>query len=92
MRASSHSAGKTIHFHIELTNTGLVASLANKLTLLSAKTKLRALPAYYSDNYISLLPGQTQAVDIETPAEALNGPAEIALRGWNIVANSAIVK
>ena len=78
MRATSHTEGKTVHLHVELTNTGAVASLANKLTLLSAKTKLRALPAYYSDNYISLLPGQTQAIDIETPADALIGSPEIA--------------
>ena len=47
---------------------------------------------YNTDNYVSLLPGQSQTIEIEAPAEALNGAAEIALRGWNTVPRSSIVK
>jgi hypothetical protein len=70
----------------------VLASLENKLTLIDAKDKTRILPAYYSDNYISLLPGKTRTIEVEYPASAAHGPAEITLRGWNAVAQVVPVK
>ena len=69
---------------VELTNPGTVVSLSNKLTLVSSKDKVRILPAYYSDNYISLLPGETRRIEIEYPASAGKDGAEVMLRGWNV--------
>jgi Exo-beta-D-glucosaminidase Ig-fold domain/Concanavalin A-like lectin/glucanases superfamily/Glycosyl hydrolases family 2/Glycosyl hydrolases family 2, sugar binding domain/Glycosyl hydrolases family 2, TIM barrel domain len=83
--ATSAATGDMVKVTIQLTNPTTVASLANKLTLVSAKDKARILPAYYSDNYISLLPGETRTIEIEYPSSAAHGPAEIALRGWNAV-------
>jgi hypothetical protein len=53
-----------------------------KLTLKDAITGARILPAYYSDNYISMLPGEERDVTVNFPA----GPAKpvIGLRGWNL--------
>jgi len=79
-QSSTHA--DTVEIKLSLTNDDKVASLANKLTLLDAKTKQRILPAYYSDNYISLLPGETRTVQVEYPAASAKG-AEIAVRGWN---------
>ncbi len=45
----------------------------------------RILPAFYSDNYISLLPGEQRKVEISYPASAAKGSAHVALRGWNTV-------
>ena len=59
-------------------------SLANKLTVFGGDGK-RVLPAYFSDNYISLLPGETQSVEVAFPEEALKGQPAISLRGWNVV-------
>jgi hypothetical protein len=92
IHATSRLDGANVRVHVELTNSGAVASLANKLTLFSAKTGARVLPAYFSDNYVSLLPGQTQAIDIEAPANSVAGAAEISLRGWNTIAQSVVVK
>jgi hypothetical protein len=80
--ATSRSEGAMIKVNVTLSNPDKVVSLANKLTLLDAETKERILPAYYSDNYISLLPGETRTIEIEYPASVAAG-AEIALRGWN---------
>jgi hypothetical protein len=88
MHAESHAVGKDVVVRVMLTNTGSVASLENKLTLLSAKTKARVLPAYFSDNYVSLLPGQTQTVEIDVPNAAETGALEVGLRGWNAMAQS----
>jgi hypothetical protein len=72
-----------VKVEVELTNQDKVVSLANKLTLLEAKSRNRVLPAYFSDNYISLLPGETHRIEIEYPANAMRGDVEIAVRGWN---------
>jgi hypothetical protein len=42
------------------------------------------LPAYYSDNYIALMPGETRMLTIAVPASAVYGRSlTLALRGWN---------
>ena len=64
-------------------NAGQAPALNVKLTLLDAKGN-RILPAYYGDNYLSLLPGETRAVTIDYPADAATGAAHVALRGWNV--------
>jgi Exo-beta-D-glucosaminidase Ig-fold domain/Glycosyl hydrolases family 2/Concanavalin A-like lectin/glucanases superfamily/Glycosyl hydrolases family 2, sugar binding domain/Glycosyl hydrolases family 2, TIM barrel domain len=82
--AKSTREGDAIRVRIELHNTGTAASLATKLTLLNAADGSRILPAYYSDNYISLLPGEAREIEIEYPVKSANGPAQVALRGWNL--------
>ena len=62
-----------------------------KLTLVNASGGSRILPAYLSDNYFSLLPGETREIDIEYPAGAAQGAPQIALRGWNLVRQSITV-
>lgn len=65
---------------VTLSNQGAQAALANKLTLEDA-SGARVLPAYPSDNYVSLLPGESRRITIRYPAGAV--PAKVALRGWN---------
>ena len=55
---------------ITLVNSETGAAVATKLTLKDAATGLRILPAYYSDNYVSLLPGATKTIDIAIPRQA----------------------
>ena len=81
--ATSTMNDEMAKFRVQLTNPSSVVSLANKLTLIAVKDKTRILPAYFSDNYISLLPGETRLVEIECPAGALKDKAEIVIRGWN---------
>jgi hypothetical protein len=87
--AKSARAGDEIHVQVELHNTGTVASLANKLTLTNAAGE-RILPSYYSDNYVSLLPGESQEVDIAYAAKSHNDVAQISIRGWNLAKQAAI--
>lgn len=89
--ATSANNGNIIKIKVELTNSGKIVSLANKLTLLDAKTKQRILPAYYSDNYVSLLPGETREVEIEYPGSFAKAASEIAVRGWNATPQSIAI-
>ncbi len=77
--------GDTVDVHVRVTNSGKYPSLADKLTLINGNDRSRVLPAYYSDNYISLLPGETREIDIEYPAAAADGVPNVKLsvRGWN---------
>jgi hypothetical protein len=67
---------------IDLRNTGQVAALENKLTLLRSDGS-QLLPAYYSDNYVSLLPGEDRTVTISIPKDEAKGVLRLELRGWN---------
>jgi hypothetical protein len=84
-------AGNTGHIHVQLVNEGNAAALENKLTLVNARDKLRILPAYYSDNYVSLLPGERREIDIEYPAAA-KGEPQLNLRGWNLLPTTIPIK
>ncbi len=72
------------HITVTLKNTGAAAILQTKLTLENASDGSRILPAYYSDNYVSLLPGQSRAISIDYPAAAAKGTPKLGLRGWNL--------
>ncbi|WP_343615970.1 LamG-like jellyroll fold domain-containing protein [Novosphingobium sp.] len=80
--AAPVTIGQEQELRVTLTNPATTPALAAKLTLLDAQGQ-RILPAYYSDNYLSLLGGQTQVVTIRYPARS--GPApHVSLRGWNV--------
>lgn len=67
---------------ITLQNRGRVPALMAKLTLLDA-ARDRVLPVYYTDNYITLLPGESRNVEASCPAHGKEC-ATVALRGWNV--------
>jgi hypothetical protein len=57
----------------------------NRISLINTQTKQRILPAFYSDNYISVLPGETKKIIIDhTPAANENAAVEVY--GWNVEA------
>ena len=67
---------------IKLENTGTVPALLVKLTLKDGATDARILPAYYSENYVSLLPDESRTITVAFPVS--ESKPEIALRGWNV--------
>jgi hypothetical protein len=71
---------------VTLANDAAVPVLNAKLTLLDARGT-RILPAYYSDNYVALLPGEKRSVTIRYPASQ-SGVPSVTLRGWNVVPQS----
>jgi beta-galactosidase/beta-glucuronidase len=69
---------------VVLENVGSTAAIELKLTLLEGDGKTRVLPAYYSDNYVSLLPGEKKEIVVQYPKTAGAGAVSIGLRGWNL--------
>jgi hypothetical protein len=74
---------------VHLENRGVTAALETKLTLLGADGA-RILPAYYSDNYVSLLPGETRDVEIEYPSTVTAAP-HLSIRAWNVPSQAVSV-
>ena len=91
MAVAKASSGGDAHITVMLENPGSAVVLTTKLTLLQKSNGERILPAYYSDNYVSLLPGEKRYVEISYP-EKLEQAASIALRGWNVVPSITEVK
>ncbi len=60
--------GSEQHINVKLTNPSPTTALTTKLTLLESPNGQRILPAYYSDNYISLLPNEHRTIDITYPS------------------------
>jgi hypothetical protein len=81
---ASMASGKEKVWEVHLRNTGGAAAIALKLTLRHPDGS-RILPAYYSDNYVSLLPGEERTITIQSPVDAAGaGSAQVSLRGWNL--------
>jgi hypothetical protein len=85
LAVTAHSANEKgeVHIKVRIENTGTSAAIETKLTLLEGDGKTRILPAYYSDNYVSLLPGEGKELEIASPKAAFKGGAQIGIRGWN---------
>ena len=84
VKAEAKPEGAEVRVRVNLQNDGQVALLQTKLTLLQSDGKTRVLPAYYSDNYVSLLPGESREVEIRAPSAVGGGPLVVGVRGWNV--------
>jgi beta-galactosidase/beta-glucuronidase len=87
--ASASKQSNEVRVRARLENTSSVPALATKLTLQDARGA-RILPAYYSDNYVSLLPGEVREIEIAYPKSAASS-AQLTVRGWNVSAGKANV-
>ena len=82
LAAHASTAGQDMAVRVRLRNPGSIPALAAKLTLVDEAGR-RILPAFYSDNYVSLLPGESREIEIRY-ARTHAGAAAIKLRGWNV--------
>jgi hypothetical protein len=87
--ASLSATGPTLQAHLK--NTSTIAALNTKLVTTQASDGAEVLPAFYSDNYISLLPGEERTITIDMPRAPKNQPLTLAIRGWNVVPASIAI-
>jgi hypothetical protein len=81
-RADQRRDGDEMVVAVTLGDSARTAALAAKLTLFGANGR-QILPAYFSDNYVSLLPGESRRIEIRYPASLR--AKSVKLRGWNVV-------
>ncbi|PPT55019.1 glycoside hydrolase family 2 [Xanthomonas arboricola] len=70
-------------------NASQQVALNTKLTLVDAQGQ-RILPAYYSDNYLSLVPGEQREIEIRGPSAASLRNATLQVRGWNVEPSTGV--
>lgn len=56
----------------------------NRISLVDSKTGKRILPVFYSDNYVSVLPGEKKVVAVEYSPSIVNGDIKVSISGWNV--------
>nr|WP_276902105.1 glycoside hydrolase family 2 TIM barrel-domain containing protein [Pedobacter kyonggii] len=54
----------------------------NRVALINGNTGERVLPAFYDDNYVSILPGESKTVTVEYTGKQSNLAVEVY--GWNV--------
>ena len=69
----------------ELINDTKEPALMIRLKVISGKSKKRILPVIYSDNYISLMPGEKKTIEIELKNEdTMEDKPDVVLEGLNL--------
>jgi hypothetical protein len=69
---------------ITLSNNSSAPALQTRIRAISSSTNEDILPAFYSDNYFSLMPGESKTVAVEfNPKYAKGGSPVFELSGWN---------
>jgi mannosylglycoprotein endo-beta-mannosidase len=56
----------------------------NRISLVDSATATRILPVFYSDNYVSVLPGEERTVTIDYPPTVRISDARVSVTGWNV--------
>ena len=54
------------------------------MALIDAETGERILPAFFTDNYLSVLPGETKTVVVEVPGKIDPKKQRVQVYGWNV--------
>jgi hypothetical protein len=80
-----HDAGGKCLIDATITNPTKIVALNAHLQLRHGGTHDRVLPVFYSDNYLSLLPGESRVITIEADSKNV-GPDQpmVTLDGWNV--------
>ena len=61
----------------------------NRIALIDATSGKRILPAFYSDNYISILPGESKTVTVDYSGDQKTA---IEVYGWNVERNRVEIR
>jgi len=89
-KARRHNREGKCLIEVTLQNPAPTIALMAHLQLHRQTSGDRVLPAYYTDNYISLTPGETRHVTIEAATSDLKGEEPvIQVDGWNIAVTQA---
>jgi hypothetical protein len=80
-----HDSNGDVLLQVSLHNPGETMALMAHLQLRRKSSGERVLPVFYSDNYISLAPGESRTVSIDASESDLKGDTPlVVLDGWNV--------
>ena len=84
LQASATKAGQPVK--VTVTNRGQGLALMVRLRLIDAPSGVEALPTYWTDNYLNLLPGESVEVSATPQADGLPARPAIEVSGFNVPA------
>ncbi len=83
-RALSMKDGKEL-ISVTLHNpAGGPVAFFTRLSLLDPETRQRLLPVFYSDNYLSIPPGESRTVTLEWTPKLKSRAPLLSVQGWNV--------
>jgi mannosylglycoprotein endo-beta-mannosidase len=83
--ADSHVEGENTLLKVTLHNPTTTVALMTHLQLHQNQSGERVLPVFYSDNYVSLAPGESRSLTIQAATKDLAGGAPLLLvDGFNV--------
>lgn len=88
IQAKRRDAAGQCRIAVVARNPSKAIALMAHLQLRKARSGQRVLPVFYSNNYLSLLPGESKRLSIEAALADLGGEAPlVAVDGWNVTVN-----
>lgn len=76
------------YIEVDVKNNGSVVALFTQLQVLGDDGK-PVRPSFYTDNYFSLLPGESKHVVIDTSVRDIHGSNSLVVKGWNVTRQSS---
>lgn len=89
------AANKTGPDRIEVTLSnaaGNPVAFFNRIALIDPRTKKRILPAFFSDNYVSIVPGASRTITLEYHPTADSPSPVVSVKGWNVAETTVSLK
>lgn len=84
-----HDADGKCLLDVTLSNATAQVAVMAHLQLRNERTNLRVLPVFYSNNYVSLLPGESTTITIEAASKDIgNDRPLVVVDGWNVTTAS----
>lgn len=92
IKADKIVAKEKLMLDVTITNPGTALSFFTELKLQDDKGR-NIKPAYFSDNFFSLLPGESKKITIEVRGKKLiNSQLQLVLDGWNAVTQKVTLR
>jgi len=84
VKAEQHDAAGRRMVTVTVTNNAKSVALMTHLQLRRARSNQRVLPVFYSENYITLVPGESRTISVDAAVEDFKGEdALVVFDGWN---------
>jgi beta-mannosidase len=85
IKADSQVEGENTLIHVTIVNPTQTVALMTHLQLHQKESGARVLPVFYSDNYISLVPGESRSLTIQVATKDLGkGTPLLLVDGFNV--------
>ena len=84
-----HDADGNCRLEVTVSNPTKTIAVMAHLQLRNQRSNQRVLPVFYSENYVSLLPGESRTITIDAALEDLAGARPlVVVDGWNVTAKA----